>query len=102
MSSQDWIIVGIVLASLGLWALLQGAESRMASRKTGSGDGRAQPRSGQEGEAAGNAVEALELARIYLELGEKDIALRYIDEVLDSGTERERALARQLTGATSG
>ncbi|MXZ80009.1 MAG: hypothetical protein F4Z15_01250 [Gammaproteobacteria bacterium] len=102
MSSQDWVIVGVVLVSLGLWALLQGVETRMASRKTGLGDGHAPPRSEQKDEAAGNATEALELARIYLGLGEKDIALRYIDEVLDIGTERERALARQLTGEGSG
>ncbi len=94
MSYQYWIIAGILLGTLLLWVLIKRssiqAEAQTSNRKVLPGEG--------SGTAYSNSSArlALDLAERFFQQGEREVASRYIDEVLEEGSEKQKEHARQL------
>ncbi|MYB34421.1 MAG: hypothetical protein F4X92_04740, partial [Gammaproteobacteria bacterium] len=94
MNSQYWITAGILLAALLLWVFVKRSDVRKESRSLN------RKRLGNEDTKAAYSNSparlALDLAESFLQQGETEIASRYIDEVLEEGSEEQKEHARQL------
>ncbi|MCY4313157.1 MAG: hypothetical protein OXD44_05580 [Gammaproteobacteria bacterium] len=99
MNTQYWIIAGILLFTLLLWVFVKRSgiqtESPASSRKSSHNE---DSRTLHNNTPTGLG---LDLAESFFQQGEREIAHRYIDEVLEEGSEKQKEQARQLMGRFS-
>lgn len=101
MNNQYWIIAGILLTTLLLWVFVKRSDVQKEPPAPNRKNLRNENGSSKAVFRNSSASLALDLAESFFQQGEREIASRYIDEVLEEGSEKQKEHARQLMGRFS-
>ncbi len=96
LNIQSWILVGILLFTLLLWLLIKRAENQSRSETSSRQIPAENSSQTVHGTSSDSLDLALELAEYFLRQGEKELTRRYICEVREAGSEKQKEQARQL------
>ncbi|MCY4051016.1 MAG: hypothetical protein OXE41_05515 [Gammaproteobacteria bacterium] len=102
MNIQSWILVGILLGTVLLLVLTIRSGRESKSNTVGSETPSENASQTVHRDSPDSLDLALELAEYFLQQGEKDIASRYISEVREAGSEKQKEQAKQLMERLSG